>query len=157
MSPRHTTDFLRSTRAQVKFFGATTTSYLMICVCVVGLRIAAPLFMVTNFNGYLDARILAFDRMSGRKLWESEIIEYYRGFSATSAPLIVKDLAIIGVGGGEFGVRGFFDAYDVNSGERVWRHYTVPAEGSLDMNHGLVTLMRPVAPRHGQSELMIRI
>ena len=77
----------------------------------------------------LDARILAFDRMSGRKLWESEIIEYYRGFSATSAPLIVKDLAIIGVGGGEFGVRGFFDAYDVNSGERVWRHYTVPAEG----------------------------
>jgi alcohol dehydrogenase (cytochrome c) len=54
----------------------------------------------------LDARILAFDRMSGRKLWESEIIEYYRGFSATSAPLIVKDLAIIGVGGGEFRCSG---------------------------------------------------
>ncbi len=77
----------------------------------------------------LDARIMAFDRHSGEKLWDSEIIEYHRGFSATSAPLIVKDLAIIGVGGGEFGVRGFFDAYDVNTGERVWRHYTVPAEG----------------------------
>lgn len=77
----------------------------------------------------LDARIMAFDRLSGKKLWDSEIIEYERGFSATSAPLIVKNLAIIGVGGGEFGVRGFFDAYDVNTGERVWRHYTVPAEG----------------------------
>ena len=77
----------------------------------------------------LDARIMAFDRMSGEILWDSEIIEYYRGFSATSAPLIVKDMAIIGIGGGEYGVRGFFDAYDVNTGERVWRHYTVPAAG----------------------------
>jgi alcohol dehydrogenase (cytochrome c) len=77
----------------------------------------------------LDARILAFDRLSGELLWDTEIVEYFKGFSATSAPLIVKDLAIIGVGGGEFGVRGFFDAYDVNTGDRVWRHYTVPAEG----------------------------
>ena len=77
----------------------------------------------------LDARMLAFDRLSGELLWDTEIVEYFKGFSATSAPLIVKDLAIIGVGGGEFGVRGFFDAYDVNTGDRVWRHYTVPAEG----------------------------
>ena len=77
----------------------------------------------------LDARILAFDRLSGEILWDSEIVEYYRGFSATSAPLIVKDMAIIGIGGGEYGVRGFFDAYNVNTGERVWRHYTVPAAG----------------------------
>lgn len=77
----------------------------------------------------LDARLLAFDRLSGELLWDTEIVEYFKGFSATSAPLIVKDLAIIGVGGGEFGVRGFFDAYDVNTGDRVWRHYTVPAEG----------------------------
>jgi alcohol dehydrogenase (cytochrome c) len=77
----------------------------------------------------LDARIMAFDRKSGEILWDTEIIEYYRGFSATSAPLIVKDMAIIGIGGGEYGVRGFFDAYNVNTGERVWRHYTVPAAG----------------------------
>jgi alcohol dehydrogenase (cytochrome c) len=77
----------------------------------------------------LDARLLAFDRKSGEMLWDTEIVDYQRGFSATSAPLIVKDLAIIGVGGGEFGVRGFFDAYNVNTGERAWRHYTVPDEG----------------------------
>ena len=81
------------------------------------------------FMATLDAKILAFDRLSGEKLWESEIIDYSRGFSATSAPLIVKNLAIIGVGGGEFGVRGFFDAYNIETGEREWRHYTVPAEG----------------------------
>ena len=77
----------------------------------------------------LDAKLLAFNRLTGEKLWESEIIEYYKGFSATSAPLVVKNLAVIGVGGGEFGIRGFFDAYDIETGARVWRHYTVPAEG----------------------------
>ena len=81
------------------------------------------------FMATLDAKILAFNRLSGEKLWESEIIDYSRGFSATSAPLIVKNKAIIGVGGGEFGVRGFFDAYNIETGEREWRHYTVPAEG----------------------------
>lgn len=77
----------------------------------------------------LDARMLAFDRMSGEILWNIAIDDYQLGLSATSAPLIVKNLAIIGVGGGEFGVRGFFDAYNVDTGERVWRHYTVPAAG----------------------------
>ncbi|MCH2357271.1 MAG: PQQ-binding-like beta-propeller repeat protein, partial [Pseudomonadales bacterium] len=48
----------------------------------------------------LDARLLAFDRKSGEILWDTEIIDYKRGFSATSAPLIVKDLAIIGIAGG---------------------------------------------------------
>ncbi len=77
----------------------------------------------------LDARLIAFDRKSGEILWNTEIVDYKRGFSATSAPLIVKNMAIIGVAGGEFGVRGFFDAYDVETGEQVWRHYTVPDEG----------------------------
>lgn len=77
----------------------------------------------------LDARLLAFDRLSGEIIWDTVIEDYQRGFSATSAPLIVKNLAIIGVGGGEFGVRGFFDAFDVNTGERAWRHYTVPDAG----------------------------
>ncbi|MDX1384051.1 MAG: PQQ-dependent dehydrogenase, methanol/ethanol family, partial [Thermoanaerobaculia bacterium] len=77
----------------------------------------------------LDARLLAFDRKTGEILWDTEIAPYDRGLSATSAPLVVDDVAVIGVGGGEYGVRGFFDGYDVETGERVWRHYTVPAEG----------------------------
>ncbi len=77
----------------------------------------------------LDARLLAFDRRTGEILWNTEIIDYTRGYSATSVPLIVGERAIVGVAGGEFGIRGFFDAYDVTTGERLWRHYTIPAAG----------------------------
>jgi len=77
----------------------------------------------------LDAHLLAFDRISGEILWDIEIDEYSAGFSATAAPLIVKNSVIIGIGGGEYGVRGYFDAYDLNTQERLWRVYTVPAEG----------------------------
>ncbi len=77
----------------------------------------------------LDAKLVALNRLSGDVLWETEIAPYAKGFSATSMPMIVKDMAIIGVAGGEFGVRGFFDAYDVKTGKRRWRHYTVPDTG----------------------------
>jgi len=77
----------------------------------------------------LDAQLIAFNRLTGAIQWQTEIAPYTDGYSATSAPMIVKDMAIIGIAGGEFGVRGFFDAYDVNTGELRWRHYTVPSEG----------------------------
>jgi alcohol dehydrogenase (cytochrome c) len=82
----------------------------------------------------LDARLLAFNRKTGELVWNVELAPYVDGFSATSAPLIVNDMAIIGIAGGEFGVRGFFDAYDVGTGERLWRHYTVPAEGEFGVD-----------------------
>lgn len=74
----------------------------------------------------LDARLLALDRRSGAMLWNSEIFDYRKGYSATSAPLVVGRRAIIGVAGGEYGIRGFFDAYNVETGARLWRHFTVP-------------------------------
>ncbi|MEE2777571.1 MAG: PQQ-dependent dehydrogenase, methanol/ethanol family [Acidobacteriota bacterium] len=77
----------------------------------------------------LDARLIAFDRKSGEILWDVEIAPYAKGLSSTSAPLVVGDVAVIGVGGGEYGVRGFFDGYDIETGERRWRHYTIPTDG----------------------------
>ena len=77
----------------------------------------------------LDADLVALNRLTGEVLWETTMASHADGFSATSMPMIVKDMAIIGIAGGEYGVRGFFDAYDVASGELRWRHYTVPAEG----------------------------
>jgi alcohol dehydrogenase (cytochrome c) len=77
----------------------------------------------------LDARMMAFHRLTGEILWDTQIIDYRDGYAATSAPLVVGDLAVIGIAGGEFGIRGFFDAYDIGTGERVWRHYTVPTVG----------------------------
>lgn len=76
--------------------------------------------------GTLDAHLIAFDRKTGAIAWTTEVADYKKGFSITSAPLIVGDLAVIGIGGGEYGVRGFFDAYNVNTGKLAWRHYTVP-------------------------------
>ena len=77
----------------------------------------------------LDAKLLAFHRLTGELQWEVKLAEFDEGFSATSMPMIVKDMAVIGIAGGEYGVRGFFDAYDVATGELRWRHYTVPVEG----------------------------
>ncbi|MBL4820967.1 MAG: PQQ-dependent dehydrogenase, methanol/ethanol family [Gammaproteobacteria bacterium] len=79
--------------------------------------------------GTLDAHLLAFDRLSGEILWDIEIEEHVGGFSSTAAPLIVKNMVIIGTAGGEYGIRGFFDAYDLTTQERVWRVYTIPGEG----------------------------
>ena len=90
-----------------------------------GAAIAGDLVLMAT----LDAKLIAFDRLSGEIRWQKTLADYAEGFSATSMPMIVKNLAIIGIAGGEFGVRGFFDAYDVATGELVWRHYTIPAEG----------------------------
>ncbi|HTO55574.1 MAG TPA: PQQ-dependent dehydrogenase, methanol/ethanol family [Myxococcota bacterium] len=79
--------------------------------------------------GTLDAHLIAFDRKTGEILWNTEVGDYKQGYSLTSAPLMVHDMAIIGVAGGEYGVRGYFDAYDVKTGKRVWRKYTVPGKG----------------------------
>ena len=79
--------------------------------------------------GTLDARLLAFNRKTGELVWRTEVAPYATGFSITSAPLIAEGVAVIGIGGGEYGVRGFFDGYDVETGKRLWRHYTVPDEG----------------------------
>jgi alcohol dehydrogenase (cytochrome c) len=84
------------------------------------------LFMAT-----VDAHVIALDRKTGRLLWDTAMIDYRAGYSATHAPLVVKDKVLVGVAGGEYGVRGFLDAYDVASGERKWRFYTVPGPGEF--------------------------
>jgi alcohol dehydrogenase (cytochrome c) len=82
------------------------------------------LFMAT-----LDAHLVALDRRTGAVIWDVEMAASRDGYSATVAPLVVKDLVIAGISGGEFAIRGFLDAYDVRTGRRVWRFWTVPAPG----------------------------
>jgi alcohol dehydrogenase (cytochrome c) len=81
------------------------------------------------YLGTLDAHLLALDRKTGAVVWDVVLADYRQAYSATGAPLVVKDKVLIGVGGGEYGIRGFIDAYDARSGERAWRFYTIPAPG----------------------------
>lgn len=82
------------------------------------------LFMVT-----LDAHLLALDMKTGDIVYDVVLENYKTGYAATLAPLVVKDRVIVGVAGGEYGIRGFIDAYDAKSGKRAWRFYTIPAPG----------------------------
>jgi alcohol dehydrogenase (cytochrome c) len=83
----------------------------------------------TLFMGTLDAHLVAVDARSGRLLWDVEVADRRTGYSLSLAPLVVKDRVIVGVGGGEYGIRGFIAAYDVATGREAWRFHTVPAPG----------------------------
>ena len=77
----------------------------------------------------LDAHLMAFDMKTGAIVWDVAIDDYKRGYTATAAPLIVKDKVVVGIAGAEYGIRGFIDAFDAATGKKVWRFWTVPAPG----------------------------
>ncbi len=81
-------------------------------------------FMVTD-----HAHLIALHRLSGALLWDVEMADYREHYGATSAPLVVNDLVISGISGGDEGARGFLAAYKAATGERVWRFWTIPAPG----------------------------
>jgi alcohol dehydrogenase (cytochrome c) len=89
-------------------------------VAVVGDRV----FMVTD-----NAHLIALHRLTGQLLWDVEMADSRQNYGATSAPLVVNDLVISGVSGGDEGIRGFVDAYKASTGEHAWRFWTVPEAG----------------------------
>ena len=80
------------------------------------------------FFGSLDGRLIALDAKTGKENWSVQSTPTDGNYSITGAPRVVKDMVIIGNGGGELGVRGYITAYDVSSGEMRWRFYTVPGD-----------------------------
>ncbi len=81
------------------------------------------------FVGTLDDLVIAIDARTGRELWERRIADPLQGYTITGAPLALKDRIVVGVGCGEYGVRGFLDAYDPATGRRLWRTETIPGVG----------------------------
>ena len=77
----------------------------------------------------LDAHLLALDMRTGAVVWDATLEKYSNGYAATIAPIVAKDKVIVGVAGGEFGIRGFIDAYEASTGKRAWRFYTIPGPG----------------------------
>jgi PQQ-dependent dehydrogenase (methanol/ethanol family) len=83
------------------------------------------------FVGTLDGVLVALDARTGQSLWEVPVIDTMDGSSITSPPLVLKDMVVTGMTGGEFATRGFLDAYDAATGKRRWRFYTIPGAGEL--------------------------
>jgi PQQ-dependent dehydrogenase (methanol/ethanol family) len=81
------------------------------------------------FMGTLDAKLVALDAKTGNVLWEKEIADPDKGYSETMAPTVVDNKVLIGTNGGEYGIRGFLKAYDVESGNLLWTFYTIPEQG----------------------------
>jgi alcohol dehydrogenase (cytochrome c) len=81
------------------------------------------------FVATLDAHVVALDSKTGNVVWEVNTAEHAKGYSFTLAPLVIKNLVIVGVSGGEYGIRGFIDAYDAATGARKWRFNTIPGPG----------------------------
>ncbi|MEO1820776.1 PQQ-dependent dehydrogenase, methanol/ethanol family [Pseudomonas sp.] len=79
------------------------------------------------YVGTLDGRLIALDAKTGKPLWTQQTTDDSQPYTITGAPRVLKDLVLIGNGGAEFGVRGYFSAYDAATGALRWRFYTVPA------------------------------
>jgi len=81
-------------------------------------------FMTTD-----HAHLIAVNRASGALLWETEMADWRKNYNGTGAPMVVGDLVISGIAGGDEGARGFLAAYEQATGKEVWRFWAVPARG----------------------------
>ena len=83
------------------------------------------------FMNQLDTNTVALDAETGKELWKVKQGDYRQGQTITSAPMVIKDKVISGISGGEFGVRGFVTANDVNTGKQIWRMYSTGPEAEV--------------------------
>jgi len=117
----------RTGEVRWRFYREPSTGVSLCCgrtnrgVAVLGSRVYYPT---------LDAHLIALDLATGKVVWDVVVADYLEGYSMSGAPLVAGGKVIVGVGGSEFGVRGFLDAYDPNSGERLWRFHTLAAPGT---------------------------
>lgn len=79
----------------------------------------------------LDGNLEALNQDTGRRVWIRRVGDWRDGYTMTLAPLFYDGLVIVGVSGGDIGIRGFIAAYDASTGERVWRFWTIPAPGQF--------------------------
>jgi PQQ-dependent dehydrogenase (methanol/ethanol family) len=81
-------------------------------------------FMVTD-----NAHLIALNRTTGHLVWEAVMPKQPMYYGSTVAPLVVKDMVIAGVSGGDWGIRGFLAAYKASNGKLVWRRWVIPDKG----------------------------
>jgi len=94
-------------------------------------RISRGLAILGNtvYMAAVDAHLIAIDAKTGTQIWDTKVAETTSGYTMTIAPMVVHDKVIVGVAGGEYGIRGFIAAYDAHYGKEAWRFYTTAAPG----------------------------
>jgi alcohol dehydrogenase (cytochrome c) len=83
----------------------------------------------TLYMATIDAELIALDTVTGQPVWRVAVADPSVGYAMTLAPLVIDDKVVVGVAGGEYGIRGFIAAYAADTGEEVWRFYTIPGPG----------------------------
>ncbi len=81
----------------------------------------------TVYMETLDAHLVALDATTGAVKWNVHVDDNNQGYAMTAAPRVINGKVIVGISGGDVGIRGFIDAYDANTGKRLWRSWTIPA------------------------------
>ena len=87
------------------------------------------------YVGAFDGRLIALDARTGKELWSADTTNHQPNYTITGAPRVVKGKVIIGNGGADFAVRGFFSAYDAETGKLSWRFYVVPGDPQQGFEH----------------------
>src|SRR3984957_5298358 len=100
------------------------------------------------FIELLQGDLLALDAKTGKKLWQSKNANFKEGSTMTNAPIVIKNVVIAGISGGEFGVRGRVTAYDVNDGHEIWRGYSTGPDKDVLITSN--TLKSPYASAQGK-------
>lgn len=81
------------------------------------------------FRVTLDAHVVALDLKTGKEVWKEKFAEWKEGHSGIVAPIVANGVLVVGMSGAEFGVRGFLDGRDPDTGKLLWRRYTIPGPG----------------------------
>jgi alcohol dehydrogenase (cytochrome c) len=92
-------------------------------------RGAATIYNGRLFRVTIDNHLVALDMKTGKQVWNQTFADFREGYTATGAPIVANGVVISGMAGGEFTTRGFLDGWDPETGQKLWRRYTIPAPG----------------------------
>ena len=104
------------------------------------------------FVGTLDGRLIALDQKTGRIVWSVQTTDPDKPYTITGAPRVVRGKVIVGNGGAEYGVRGYFGAFDAGTGAALWRFYTVPGSAHGPVEHAELDIARRTWPTNARWE-----
>ena len=118
-------------------------------VCCGIVNRGAALFDGKLYRTTLDANVIALDAKTGKEVWRTKSSDPKDGYSMTVAPLVANGVVIAGVAGAEYGIRGYLEGFDAQTGKSLWRTYTIPAKGEPGSRPGLAIPGSRAAARPG--------